>query len=87
MEKLGHQRLTCLLVAWSTLLVQIFFIHAANCSQHNGTLTYPAGTYANIGLHFPVCVALNGLFFLFMQILDMFYLKGLDCRRFYLKEG
>ncbi|KAL7173524.1 hypothetical protein ACSBR2_032895 [Camellia fascicularis] len=36
MEKLGHQRLTCLLVAWSTLLVQIFFIHAADCSQHNG---------------------------------------------------
>ncbi|CAL5349980.1 unnamed protein product [Camellia sinensis] len=36
MEKLGHQRLTCLLVAWLTLLVQIFFIHAADCSQHNG---------------------------------------------------
>ncbi|KAL7173523.1 hypothetical protein ACSBR2_032895 [Camellia fascicularis] len=79
MEKLGHQRLTCLLVAWSTLLVQIFFIHAADCSQHNGcnsqkmvtiyiqgserTLAYSAGTYANIVLHFPVCVALSGLFF------------------------
>ncbi|CAL5368338.1 unnamed protein product [Camellia sinensis] len=39
MEKLGHQRLTCLLVAWSTLLVQIFFIHAADCSQHNGGIS------------------------------------------------